>query len=255
MDFWLICSSFFEKDTVVYKRRQRKDINAKTNADTGAKTNADTGAKTNADTGAKTNADTGAKTNADTGAKTNAKTNADTGADTGAKTNADTGAKTNADTGADINADTERKEKLQIIFHKLNEIPEFANKYDIYLDKLITTYFVRVMRKEKPIQEKYVYSPSIDIEYRTNRGVCFDIEWETRYKRLIVTPKTIFSQYNDYGHRFGKTEYEKNINFDEIDYDDIVKYITETDLIMSFRKDTTPDCLPSNEWRCSKCNN
>ena len=183
MDFWLICSSFFEKDTVIYKRRQRKEKKKE-----------------------------------------------------------------------DEMVNKKEDEKLQIIVHKLNEIPEFANKYDIFLDKLITTYFVRVMRKEKPIQEKYVYSPSIDIEYRTDRGVCFDIEWETMYKRLIVTPKTIFSKYNDFGQRFGKTEYVKNINFDEIDYDDIVKYITETDLIMSFRKDTTPVFLPYNEWRCSKCN-
>ena len=123
----------------------------------------------------------------------------------------------------------EKIKNLQIIVHKLNEIPDFANKYDIKYEQIICTHLVRIMRKEKPIQEKYVYSPSIDIEYRTDRSVCFDIQYDDD-KRLMVTPKTTISKYNDYGRPFGKTEYVKNINFDQIDYNDIVKYITETSL-------------------------
>ena len=159
----------------------------------------------------------------------------------------------------------DKKIKLEIIVNKLNEIPEFANKYDIKLNNELPylSYFpyVRVMHKEKPIQEKYVYSPSIvDIEYRTDNSFCYDIQYNDEpgfglfYKTIRITPKTIIPyRNNDYGMPSRKIEdYNKNVNFDNIDYNDIVNYITKTDLTMWWKSDT--NYLASNEWLCSKCN-
>ena len=161
------------------------------------------------------------------------------------------------DAEAKVNA---KKIKLQIIVNKLNEIPEFANKYDIKLNKSYFAY-VRVMHKEKPKQEKYVYSSSIDIEYRTYNSFCYDIQYDESvydgyYKELRITPKTLIPFHtNDYGMTSRKIEhYNKNVNFDDIDYADILKYITTSDLTMWWKSDTTQNYLASNEWLCSKCN-
>ena len=164
------------------------------------------------------------------------------------------------DAEAKVNA---KKIKLQIIVNKLNEIPEFANKYDIKLNNIFSwSPCVRVMHKEKPKQEKYVYNPSIDsidIEYRTDNSFCYDIRYDESgfggfYKTISIIPKTLIPFHTtDSGMPSRKIEhYNKNVNFEDIDYADIVNYITTSDLTMWWK--TTQNYLASNEWLCSKCN-
>ncbi len=51
-------------------------------------------------------------------------------------------------------------ELLDTILNKLNDDTKFATDYEITMEKMLGINFVRVVHKEKPMEERYVYNPS-----------------------------------------------------------------------------------------------
>lgn len=154
--------------------------------------------------------------------------------------------------------------QLENILKELTKNTEFSTEYDIKIHKTITAVMVRVMRKKAHVEEKekYTYNPSVLIDYnKTNFSFGFDIYYNNDYLfygTLRIVPVEIYSvefDKHEFGRRLSKVKvelYKKNFVLTEIDFDDIIKYIINTEYKILFANET--NFIPSNEWRCTNCN-
>jgi hypothetical protein len=138
---------------------------------------------------------------------------------------------------------------LEIILNELKRNIHFSNEYDITIHKTLCTSKVRIMRKETPIEEKYTYSPYISTDYTRWGDFGFDIYYYTDYYFYhylkIIPVKILKNDEYKFGRRIIKApHYEKKLLFNKIDFQDVIKYIKNTEYNFIFVGDNETNFLP-----------
>lgn len=151
------------------------------------------------------------------------------------------------------------KGELEQIIKKLENDTEFIKIYDVSLEKEWSdSFFIRVKRKEKPMEDKLVYNPVVDI-YTVD--ICFVISYSKGYVTSVLSTYPIrhLSDDSEYFHRpvlgLNNTEihYQTIYLLGEVDVDAIMKYITNTEWNICQKHHYETTFIPSNGFLCEKC--
>ena len=157
------------------------------------------------------------------------------------------------------------KEELEKIIKKLEYNEDFIKKYDINLRKEYSdSYFIIIKRKlknkERSLEEKLVYNPSVSMDYDYKVDVCFKMRYTKGYISNSVSmyaTKYVNDDDENYYHfrvRIPNTKsYEQTIIISEINIEDIIKYIDNTEWIITNTRSHENTLLPSNGYLCENC--
>ena len=125
------------------------------------------------------------------------------------------------------------KEELEKIIKKLEDNEDFIKKYDINLRKEYSdSYFIIIKRKlknkDRSLEEKLVYNPSVSMDYDYKVDVCFKMRYTKGYISNSVSmyaTKYVNDDDENYYHfrvRIPNTKsYEQTVIINEINIEDI----------------------------------
>ena len=151
--------------------------------------------------------------------------------------------------------------ELNTLQEKLKNNRLLVDVYDVTMEKDYVNFMIRVIRKEKPPPEKYMYSPNIDLfdTRDPDKKICFDVHIESSYlimSQVYVTPcKLISRDYDDskYAIGLGKKQFIQNISFGEADIEKMGRYIINTEWNIMNERTNKANFLNSNEHLCANC--
>jgi hypothetical protein len=148
---------------------------------------------------------------------------------------------------------------LQQIFEKLNNTDKYFTKiYDITIEDIWKTEFIRVKRKSLQMDESYTYSTDLGMNYNNNDIVmCFDIFVERNYF-FLTELRVIACRFNKnsehkFGYGMGKEKHIQNIALFHADITAIMKFISDMEHEINQDNFQKNDFLAVNEYRCKDC--
>lgn len=160
---------------------------------------------------------------------------------------------------------SDSKEKLELdkIVKKLENDAKFMEKYDVFLQKRKWT-FLRINRKEKPLEDKMVYNPFISADdYLTN--VCFEIHCDAGFIYNVFTVMAV-KYYGDDDHLFHWPQFVSpnlpnhvqtiTLLSGEVDVPAMITYIhtSESSIIDNKQaRENEMTYVSSNAHLCEKC--
>ena len=161
-------------------------------------------------------------------------------------------------------------DKFKSILEKIQEDDEFTKKYDLTMESQYSEeYFIKVKRKERPLEERLTYNPSVavGIDYRDiNTGFCIFLQSGFMSDVVSILPVT-YDYYIKKGYiipvyydgsglvlKMGRSiqgfeHYTQTLTFysNEIDIAAMKKYIINTEWNIMNKRSYEHDCIvPSN---------
>ena len=154
------------------------------------------------------------------------------------------------------------KEELEKIIKKLEDNEEFIKKYDIKLLNDISpeSFFIKINRKERPMEERLVYNPSVSVDALGYDYFCFKINYSKGYISNVITTYPVNWNSWDTQYQFWKMRripdieiHKQTILMNEVNIQDIIKYIDNTEWITINKQSHDTYFAPSNGYLCDKC--
>lgn len=160
--------------------------------------------------------------------------------------------------------------KLQIMdmlhetFEKLNNGDAFfTKKYDVTIENIWSSDFIRITRKSSKMDESYTYSTDIHIDYNNNSNsnritkLCFDIYVKKIYL-FLTEVRVIACRFNNNseikrGFGIGKDPHIQTNTFYDVDIAAIMKYISDMEYEIEQENFQKTNFLAVNEYRCKDC--
>ena len=152
---------------------------------------------------------------------------------------------------------------LQQIFEKLNNTDKYFTKiYDITMENIWKKDFIRVKRKSIQMDESYIYSTDLGVNYNNNYNnndivMCFDIYVERNIFFLtelrLIACRFNKNSKNKFGYGMGKEKHIQNISLYHADITAIMTYITDMEHEIDQDNFQKNDFLAVNEYRCKDC--
>lgn len=150
--------------------------------------------------------------------------------------------------------------ELEQIIKKLEKDKEFIKMYDVSLEKEWSdSFFIRVKRNERQIEDKLVYNPVVIDSYRVD--FCFEVRYIKGYlsNTLSTFPVQHISDNSKYyrqsvlGLSDTEVHYQTIYLFGKEDVDAIKKYITNTEWNIKQKRSYETTVISSNGFLCEKC--
>ena len=145
---------------------------------------------------------------------------------------------------------------LEKILGNMKERVDFTDEYDITMETRFGSTFIRVIRKDTPLEDRLVYNPNIGARRHEN-DFCFEIHHFTSYYmfsevyvKVVVYDPT--SEHN-YGWQIGEPPLTQSTTFNDADVPAIIKYIMNKEWEINNKRHNKTTFLPSNQYYCEKC--
>ena len=145
---------------------------------------------------------------------------------------------------------------LDKILENIKARVDFTDTYDVTMETRFDSTFIRVMRKDTPLEDRLVYNPNIGAQRHEN-DFCFEIYYFTSYYMFSeVYVKVVgydpTSEYH-YGWKFGEPPLTQSTTFNDADIPAIIKYIVNKEWEINNKRHNKTTFLPSNQYYCEKC--
>ena len=149
-------------------------------------------------------------------------------------------------------------DKFKSILEKIQEDDEFTKEYDLTMESQYSEeYFIKVKRKERPLEERLTYNPSVAVgmDYRDNNmGFSIGFDSCTLLSDVVrIRPVSYDSSSRSnwkIGHNIPDIKhYTQTLTFysNEVDIVAMKKYIINTEWIIMNKRSYEHDCIvPSN---------
>lgn len=145
---------------------------------------------------------------------------------------------------------------LDKILENIKVSVDFTDEYDVTLETRFGSSFIRVRRKDTPLEERLVYNPKIGIKSHEN-NYCFEIHHFTSYYMFSeVYVKAVEydpTSENYYGWHIGEPPLTQSTTFNDADIPAIIKYIVNKEWEIDNKRHNKTTFLPSNQYYCEKC--
>lgn len=146
--------------------------------------------------------------------------------------------------------------KLDNILEKIKERVDFLNEYDVTMETRFDSSFIRIRRKDTPLEDRLVYNPKNWGKSHEN-NFCFEIYHFTSYYMFseVYVKVVVYNQDSEYhyGWHIGEPPLKQSTTFYDADVPSIVNYIVNKEWEINNKRHNKTTFLPSNQHYCEKC--